>query len=108
MGDILDLEENIVLENHNDNDNDNDNDNIVAKVLDYELNYNYKYIVNIMEYYELKKCKMNKSEMIKVIVEYENMDKNSLKVEERKRLFDNFIELKHNKFFNKFILSNLT
>ena len=43
--------------------------------------------------------------MIEKIVEYENNPENNFTVFERKRLFDNYIELKNNKFFSKFIIS---
>ena len=42
--------------------------------------------------------------MIKKIVNYENNIENYISVLERKRLFDNYIELKNNKFFSKFII----
>jgi len=78
---------------------------IVAQQINYDLNYPLKYINNIMDFYQIKKSKLNKKQMIEKIVEYENNPENNLAVFERKRLFDNYIELKNNKFFSKFIIS---
>ena len=88
---------------------DNDNGERYARELDYDLNYNLKYLTNILEFYGLKKGKLNKKEIIKKILEFEfdTCIENLPIVEERKRLFDNFIELKNDNFFNKFILGGL-
>ena len=78
-----------------------------AREVDYDLNYNLKYLTNILEFYGIKKCKLNKKEIIERILEFEfdTIDNLSV-VEERKRMFDNFIELKNDKFFSKFILGS--
>ena len=64
-----------------------------------------------MDYYQIKKTnlsyRLTKKQMIEKIVEYENIPENYYNVVERKRLFDNYIELKNNKFFSKFIISQL-
>ena len=77
-----------------------------AMVLDYDLNFNIKYINLIADYYNIKKTKLNKRQLINKIVAFEIDIKNLYSVEERKRLFDNFIELKNNRFFSKFIIYN--
>lgn len=82
-----------------------DNTEIISQEINYDLNYPLKYINNIMDYYEIKKSKLNKKQMIQKIVEYECNPENYFSVFERKRLFDNYIELKNNKFFSKFIIS---
>ena len=76
-----------------------------AREIDYDLNYTFKYLTHILEFYGIKKSKLNKKEIIDKILEFE-IDKveNFSIVEERKRLFDNFIELKNDKFFSKFIV----
>jgi len=91
---------NIYANNYEINSNE-----IVAQQINYDLNYPLKYINNIMDFYQIKKSKLNKKQMIEKIVEYENNPENNLTVFERKRLFDNYIELKNNKFFSKFIIS---
>ena len=78
-----------------------------AREVDYDLNYNVKYLANILEFYGIKKCKLNKKEIIEKILEFEfDTIDNTPIVEERKRLVDNFIELKNDKFFSKFILGS--
>ena len=74
--------------------------------INYDLNYNFKYLLNILEFYGIKKSKLTKKEIIEKILEfeYDNGIENFSIVQERKRLFDNFIELKNDKFFSKFIL----
>lgn len=85
-----------------------DIDNIIALQIDYDLNYNYSYLCNILEFYKIKKPKnINKEKIIKLIVDYEIDYKNKEIVEERKRLFAQFIELKNHQFFNKFIIGSL-
>tara|TARA_B100001093_G_scaffold503105_1_gene557013 strand:- start:3289 stop:3675 length:387 start_codon:yes stop_codon:yes gene_type:complete len=77
-----------------------------ARKLDYDLNYNTKYLIAILEFYGFKSIKkLNKKELIEKIIEFEFCINNYFLLEERKRLFDNFIELKNNKFFSKYILS---
>ena len=78
-----------------------------AREIDYDLNYTVKYLTNILEFYGFKKGKLNKKEIIERILEFEFDTIDNLPiVEERKRLFDNFIELKNDKIFSKFILGN--
>jgi len=86
---------------------DIDSENCARKI-DYDLNYTLKYLTNILEFYGIKKkYKLNKKETIEKILEFE-MDMNNLSiVEDRKRLFDNFVELKNDKHFSKFILGSL-
>lgn len=84
--------------------NETNIDCFIAQQIDYDMNYPLKYIVQIMDYYQFKKTKLNKKQMIERIVEYESLPENFYNVCERKRLFDNYIELKNNKFFSKFII----
>ena len=100
-------EDNIIIDVSNSELNLKDSSRFYALTLNYELNYNYKTLVNILEYYGIKKSRLNKKEIIEKIVNFEIDDKNILIVAERERLFDNFIELKNNKFFSKFILSEI-
>ena len=80
---------------------------LCAREMEYELNYTVKYLNAILEYYGIKKKKLNKKEIISKIVEFEMNVDNQYIVENRKRLFENFIELKNDPFFSKFIVSNL-
>jgi len=79
----------------------------MAKTIDYDLNYSIKYLGSILEFYEIKKHRLNKKEVIKKIVEYENDKNNNEIVERRHRLFANFAELKNDKFFSRHIMGGL-
>ena len=87
----------------------NDMQERLAKSIDYDLNYNLNYINNILEFYNLNKItnKKSKKEKIEFILDFEMDINNKDFVTYRKRLFQNFIELKQNKFFNKFIIVKL-
>jgi hypothetical protein len=77
-----------------------------AMEIDYELNYNIKYIQQIADYYNLKRNKSKrKTEIIIKILDFEMDPNNIIIVETRKRLFENFTELKNDPFFGKFIIS---
>ena len=80
---------------------------ILARKMDYDINYNIKYLIHILEFYEFKRNKLNKMDIIDKIVDFEMQNNNKNIVEDRQRLFNNFIELKNNKFFSKFIVGNL-
>ena len=81
---------------------------LCAREMDLELNYSVKYLSAILDYYEIKKTRLNKKGIISKIVEFEMEITNQYIVENRKRLFENFIELKNDTFFSKFIVSNFT
>ena len=91
-----------------DSDSANMCNEICAREMEYELNYVVKYLTTILDYYGIKKNKLNKKEIISKIVEFEMDINNQYIVENRKRLFENFIELKKDPFFSKFIVSNFT
>ena len=79
----------------------------LARTIDYELNYNNKYLTTILDFYEIKRQKLNKKEMCKKIVDYESNTINEETVKYRNKLFTNFIELKNDKFFSKYIMGGL-
>ena len=80
---------------------------ILARKIDFDINYNIKYLIHILEFYCIKRNKLNKTDIINKIVEFEMLDENKNIMKDRERLFNNFIELKNNKFFNKFIVGDL-
>jgi hypothetical protein len=80
---------------------------ICARKMDYELNFSMKYVSSILDFYNIKKNRLNKKQIIKKIVDYELDKKNMDIVEERKRLFENFIELKGNSHFSKYIVGTI-
>jgi len=83
-----------------------DNENF-AKELDYKLNYSNKYLQAIMDFYGLKKSKLNKELISKTIVEFESKIQNEKIINKRKRLFENIEELKNDEYFRKFIIWNI-
>ena len=85
----------------------NETNEYLARQIDYDMNYTSKYLGQILEYYGIKKGKMNKSEIIIKIVEFEMNPENIYIVDTRKRLFDNFLELKNDAFFSKYIVGTL-
>jgi len=84
--------------------NDDSLNELCAREMDYELNYTIKYLVAILEYYGFKKGKMKKKDIITKIAYFESDPENILAVQNRNRLFTNFIELKNDPFFKKLIL----
>jgi len=84
-------------------------DEILALVTNYNLNYSVSYLNSILEFYNIKKNKkkMKKQDIIDTIVDFETNLNNKTIVSKRIRLFANFIELKNNDFFNKFIIGSL-
>lgn len=83
-------------------------DEILALATNYSLNYSLSYLNSILEFYNIKKKKnMKKQDIINRIVEFETNLNNKTIVSKRIRLFSNFIELKNNEFFNKFIIGSL-
>ena len=74
---------------------------------DYDLNYTVKQISTICEYYNcLPKRKMNKNEMIHLLVMFENNPENSEIVFKRKRMWFYMNELKNDKCMKKYVLWN--
>ena len=114
--DIIETQKN---DNHNINNISNSVDNgdkllynqdeILALITNYNLNYSVSYLNNILDFYNIKKKKKNmkKQDIIDTIVNFETNLNNKDIVSNRIRLFENFIELKNNEFFNKFIIGSL-
>lgn len=88
-------------------DESNESNEYIARQIDYDMNYTSKYLGQILEYYGIKKGKMNKKDIIVKIVEFEMNPENTYIVDTRKRLFDNFLELKNDSFFSKYIVGTL-
>jgi hypothetical protein len=72
--------------------------------LEYMNNYNVKNLTNILGYYNINKNKLVKDEMVQLIILFENEPTNKNIVYQRKRLWNNILELKNNDYFKKFIL----
>ena len=83
-----------------------ENENYAVE-LDYKLNYPIKYLQTILDYYGLKRSKLNKDLMARLIAEFELNFKNEKLVNKRKRLFENIEELKNDEYFRKYIIWNI-
>ena len=89
---------------------DNSENNIdeqIALEIDYCNNYTLKSLGKILDFYGICKRKLRKDEMIQLIILFETDENNYMLVEERKRLWNNFKELKEHSFFNKFMICEL-
>ena len=81
-----------------------DNDSYMVQELDYKENYTVKMLAHILDYYDISKRKMKKTDMIYAIIDFENNEENTIVVEERKMKLFYMIELRDDPFFQKFIL----
>lgn len=80
---------------------------MIALELNYDTNYTVKMLKMIMDYYQISKRKMIKSEMIQSIILFEEDDNNNDIVEKRKKLWEYMKELKDDTFFSKYIIFNI-
>jgi len=81
-----------------------DNDSYMVQELDYQENYTVKMLAHILDYYDISKRKMKKTDMIYAIIDFENNEENTIVVEERKMKWFYMNELRDDPFFQKFIL----
>lgn len=81
---------------------------VMAKMMDYDLNYNVKQLLLICEYYgiqkQVKNNKLKKQEIISFLLQFEESDENSYIVYKRKQLWYFMSELKNDKFMKKYLL----
>ena len=88
--------------------NNNYGSTIIAKSLDYEINYNIKQLIRICEYYgiskDIKINKLKKNEIINLLLMFEENIMNSEIVYKREQLWYFMSELKNDKFMKKFII----
>ena len=81
-------------------------DGLLAAQINYAENYTVKDLYLIMDYYQLCKRKLKKTDLIEKITYYELNPENSGDYQERIRLWENIDELKNHSFFKKYILFN--
>jgi len=82
-------------------------DIVYAHCVDYNTNYTVKQLAVILDYYNISKRKLKKSDMIDLIICFENDTNNIDKVEKRKRLWKHVAELKQDQFFTKYLIIEL-
>jgi hypothetical protein len=89
-------------------ENNNFGSTIIAKSLDYEINYNIKQLIRICDYYgiskDIKINKLKKNEIINFLLMFEENIMNSEIVYKREQLWYFMSELKTDKFMKKFII----
>ncbi len=130
----LNVDDNISFFIDNDNDNDNNNDTeftditnkisnlltnttygddeddetMTAQILNYQLNFTVRQLVQICEYYgiakEIKSNKFNKDETIQMLVVFENEPQNEDIVCKRRLLWFYADELKNDKYMKRYII----
>jgi hypothetical protein len=85
-------------------------DNLFHEVVNYNINYTVKQLLQICDYYnilkEVKMTKCNKEEIINTIVLFESNPDNYNISCRRKKLWFYINELKNDRFMKKFVLWN--
>ena len=85
----------------------NEDDSNMSRVIDYQLNYTVKQLLQICDYYgiskDLRLSKCNKEFISNVLVDFETCDQNLSIVERRQLLWAYMNELKQDKFMKKYI-----
>ena len=74
------------------------------KQIEYEENYTVKDLHHIANYYEISKRKKKKMELIEDIIAFELDYENASIVEQRKRMWFYFNEIKNDSYLSKFIM----
>jgi hypothetical protein len=91
-----------------DDDNDNDDDSMMPQILNYQLNFTVRQLLQICEYYgiakEIKSNKFNKDETIQMLVVFENDQQNEDIVCKRRLLWFYADELKNDKYMKRYII----
>ena len=80
----------------------------LSQLINYEMNYTIKQLMMICEYYDISKSlktnKCNKSEIINVLVHFENDIQNEELVLKRQNMWFYMNQLKTDKFMKKYII----
>lgn len=95
--------ENVLYKVIEKNENNNLQDDKLDKVYS---NLTIKQLKYICGFYDIDINKKTKNELIKKLIKFENNKNNLEIVETRKRLFDNLLEIKNNKYLSKYIFFN--
>lgn len=89
----------VIEKNENNIFQDDKLDMVYSKLTIKQLKY-------ICGFYDIDINKKTKNELIKKLIKFENNKNNLEIVETRKRLFDNLLEIKNNKYLSKYIFFN--
>jgi hypothetical protein len=84
------------------------NDLLFPKMINYNVNYTVKELLLVCDYYgltkEIKSKRLNKEEIIKLLVNFESNTENSDIVFKRENMWFYINELKNDKFMKKYVL----
>tara|TARA_B110000858_G_C17797261_1_gene473191 strand:- start:1593 stop:1967 length:375 start_codon:yes stop_codon:yes gene_type:complete len=96
----------IINSSDDEKDHSGDTSRIVAIELDYMTNYTVKILSHILDYYKLSKRRLNKSEMVQIILIFEEDPANEVCVSTRRQLWKYMERLRNDEYLSKFILFN--
>jgi len=85
-------------------ENNDDPSRMAAIELDYMTNYTVKMLSHILCYYKLSKRKLNKTEMVQIIIIFENDPENETVVARRRQLWKYMERLRDDEYLSTFIL----
>ena len=93
-----------IVEENSAEENKDDPSRIAAIELNYMTNYTVKMLSHILDYYKLSKRKLNKTEMVQIIVIFEDDPENEVIVATRRQLWKYIERLRDDEYLSKFIL----
>lgn len=89
----------------NDNENYPDDPSRIAAIeLNYMTNYTIKMLSHILDYYKIGRRKLNKTEMVQMLVIFEDDPANEVTVATRRQLWKYMERLQEDEYLSKFIL----
>lgn len=94
----------IINSSEDEKEHSGDPSRIVAIELDYMTNYTVKMLSHILDYYKLSKRRLNKSEMVQIILIFEEDPANEVCVSTRRQLWKYMERLRNDEYLSKFIL----
>jgi hypothetical protein len=100
------IDENSADENSADENsaNNDDSSRIAAIELDYMTNYTIKMLSHLLDYYKLSRRKLNKTEMVQIIVIFEYDPANEVIVATRRQLWKYMERLQDDEYLSQFII----
>ena len=109
IAEIVDSNKNVdsydnTAHDNRDTNNQDDSSRIAAIELDYMTNYTVKMLSHILDYYKISKRKLNKTEMVQIIVIFENDPLNEVIVATRRQLWKYLKRLCKDEYLSKYII----
>ena len=109
IAEIVDSNKNVdsydnTADDNRDKNNQDDPSRIAAIELDYMTNYTVKMLSHILDYYKLSRRKLNKTEMVQIIVIFEHDPENEVIVATRRQLWKYLKKLRGDEYLSKYII----